>query len=205
LIEPPWYGPVCPVVWEGWRHEVSPYPDHRRVSPGAARPGDRLLSDPIAGVRPGGVNWSSCPISDLRHPRPDRLRQLSSLWQVMAPWRNPERDGLSAGGESQLRTRLWKPQFCSKEEFWGDSGVSEGCFGLDWRTSCRSIRQRNQTLTNFCTPHARVYARETHQRARSSNPGGTNFDEAIPEGSTYRPQRLGMFRTKGRKEVRQLC
>jgi hypothetical protein len=26
-IEPPWYGPVCPVVWEGWRREVSPYPD----------------------------------------------------------------------------------------------------------------------------------------------------------------------------------
>src|SRR5262249_2183198 len=32
-IEPPWYGPVCPVVWEGWRREVSPYPDRRRVSP----------------------------------------------------------------------------------------------------------------------------------------------------------------------------
>jgi RNA-directed DNA polymerase len=27
-IEPPWYGPVCPVVWEGWRREASPYPDH---------------------------------------------------------------------------------------------------------------------------------------------------------------------------------
>ena len=26
-IEPPWYGPVCPVVWEGWRRETSPYPD----------------------------------------------------------------------------------------------------------------------------------------------------------------------------------
>ena len=26
-IEPPWYGPVCPVVWEGWHREVSPYPD----------------------------------------------------------------------------------------------------------------------------------------------------------------------------------
>jgi hypothetical protein len=26
-IEPPWYGPVCPVVWEGRRREVSPYPD----------------------------------------------------------------------------------------------------------------------------------------------------------------------------------
>jgi len=26
-VEPPWYGPVCPVVWEGWHREVSPYPD----------------------------------------------------------------------------------------------------------------------------------------------------------------------------------
>ena len=29
-IEPPWYGPVCPVVWEGRRREASPYPDLRR-------------------------------------------------------------------------------------------------------------------------------------------------------------------------------
>jgi hypothetical protein len=27
--EPPWYGPVCPVVWEGRHREVSPYPDQR--------------------------------------------------------------------------------------------------------------------------------------------------------------------------------
>jgi hypothetical protein len=26
-IEPPWYGPGCPVVWERWHREVSPYPD----------------------------------------------------------------------------------------------------------------------------------------------------------------------------------
>jgi hypothetical protein len=26
-VEPPWYGPVCPVVWEGWCREASPYPD----------------------------------------------------------------------------------------------------------------------------------------------------------------------------------
>ena len=26
-VEPPWYGPVCPVVGEGWHREVSPYPD----------------------------------------------------------------------------------------------------------------------------------------------------------------------------------
>jgi len=36
-IEPPWYGPVCPVVWEGWRREVSPYPDLRRLSADNAR------------------------------------------------------------------------------------------------------------------------------------------------------------------------
>jgi hypothetical protein len=29
-VEPPWYGPVCPVVGEGWHREVSPYPDLRR-------------------------------------------------------------------------------------------------------------------------------------------------------------------------------
>jgi len=27
LVEPPWNGPVCPVVGEGWRREVCPYPD----------------------------------------------------------------------------------------------------------------------------------------------------------------------------------
>ena len=29
--EPPWYGPVCPVVWEGWHREVPPYPDQDGV------------------------------------------------------------------------------------------------------------------------------------------------------------------------------
>src|SRR5262245_31802696 len=29
-IEPPWYGPVCPVVWEGRGREAPPYP-HLRV------------------------------------------------------------------------------------------------------------------------------------------------------------------------------
>jgi hypothetical protein len=27
-----WYGPVCPVVWEGWRREASPYPDQSLFS-----------------------------------------------------------------------------------------------------------------------------------------------------------------------------
>jgi hypothetical protein len=31
-IEPPWYGPVCPVVWEGWRREASPYPDPAQLA-----------------------------------------------------------------------------------------------------------------------------------------------------------------------------
>ena len=38
LIEPPWYGPVCPVVWEGWHREVFPYPDQfALVMPAVAR------------------------------------------------------------------------------------------------------------------------------------------------------------------------
>src|SRR5437899_12838774 len=31
-VEPPWYGPVCPVVGEGWHREVSPYPDQHDLS-----------------------------------------------------------------------------------------------------------------------------------------------------------------------------
>src|SRR5258706_1347722 len=31
-VEPPWYGPVCPVVLEWWHRQVSPYPNHRRFS-----------------------------------------------------------------------------------------------------------------------------------------------------------------------------
>ena len=29
-FEPPWYGPVCPVVWEGGGRKAPPYPDRRR-------------------------------------------------------------------------------------------------------------------------------------------------------------------------------
>ena len=37
-VEPPWYGPVCPVVWEGWRREASPYPDQSpRLPPQSIR------------------------------------------------------------------------------------------------------------------------------------------------------------------------
>ena len=36
-IEPPWYGPVCPVVWEGRRREAFPYPDPRRILRGRSR------------------------------------------------------------------------------------------------------------------------------------------------------------------------
>ena len=30
-VEPPWYGPVCPVVGEGWHREVSSYPDQSAI------------------------------------------------------------------------------------------------------------------------------------------------------------------------------
>jgi hypothetical protein len=40
LIEPPWYGPVCPVVWEGRRREASPYPDQSQDS---QKPPDALI------------------------------------------------------------------------------------------------------------------------------------------------------------------
>src|SRR3954447_17362848 len=37
-IEPPWYGPVCPVVWEGRSREAPPYPHQFPLSPLGAAP-----------------------------------------------------------------------------------------------------------------------------------------------------------------------
>jgi len=50
-VEPPWYGPVCPVVGEGWHREVPPYPDHRRIFLLAAHPGEGLLTQPTAATQ----------------------------------------------------------------------------------------------------------------------------------------------------------
>jgi hypothetical protein len=48
-VEPPWYGPVCPVVWEGWHREVSPYPDLGRNLAVARRLLDRQDSSTSTG------------------------------------------------------------------------------------------------------------------------------------------------------------
>ena len=45
-VEPPWYGPVCPVVWEGRHREMPPYPDQLPV-----RLGDVVLGSPRVGGR----------------------------------------------------------------------------------------------------------------------------------------------------------
>src|ERR1700676_4760233 len=49
-IEPPWYGPVCPVVWEGWRRETPPYPDLWHFSD---------MSHSLGDVRSSGVKRTS--------------------------------------------------------------------------------------------------------------------------------------------------
>jgi hypothetical protein len=57
----PWYGPVCPVVGEGWHREVSPYPNHRRSADLERIPPQRRLRadsghsrerNQTAGIRP---------------------------------------------------------------------------------------------------------------------------------------------------------
>jgi len=91
------------------------------------------------------------------------------------------------------------PNFAPKKSFGGIPGYQRGVSG--------SIGAHRAALSGSEIKRLRIFAPYTRactrvrptKRARSSNPGGTNFDEARPEGSTYRPQRLGMFRTKGRK------
>src|SRR4051794_31415028 len=67
-IEPPWYGPVCPVVWEGRSREAPPYPDQHAnyVSSGL-----NLTSDPLATTCEFSLAYSD---RLLVRPRPDGMR-----------------------------------------------------------------------------------------------------------------------------------
>ena len=40
-VEPPWYGPVCPVVWEGRHREMPPYPDQENGTSNMVPPRSR--------------------------------------------------------------------------------------------------------------------------------------------------------------------
>src|SRR4029453_19351068 len=64
-IEPPWYGPVCPVVWEGWRREVPPYPDPCPI------PASR-------DIRRERLSWGESRCGAVVLGRPCRLPPLSS-------------------------------------------------------------------------------------------------------------------------------
>src|SRR5262249_54201408 len=67
LIEPPWYGPVCPVVWEGWRREVSPYPDQC----------------PLRDIRGQLRNWFSWVLSGRSGPVRDSSRCVERRAAIM--------------------------------------------------------------------------------------------------------------------------
>ena len=62
-IEPPWYGPVCPVVWEGRCREASPYPDLRRIYVIAERPGEGPLTQGKAVIPRGPLRLLFMPLS----------------------------------------------------------------------------------------------------------------------------------------------
>jgi len=83
-IEPPWYGPVCPVVWEGRRREVSPYPDHRQYPDDALIDPDEDepaidVGDCPRGVLHGVLGW------DERHIPQHQLGNPHSPDLSMAP------------------------------------------------------------------------------------------------------------------------
>jgi hypothetical protein len=75
-IEPPWYGPVCPVVWEGWRREASPYPDLRRIFLLAAYPDEGRFTQPTAATQA----WRREPLFMPRIGRPPSL--INARWTL---------------------------------------------------------------------------------------------------------------------------
>ena len=68
-VEPPWYGPVCPVVWEGWHREVSPYPDPCPIAVITRAQPKRLVR--VVSAHPGVVRRSkisTTPFAKMRTP-----------------------------------------------------------------------------------------------------------------------------------------
>jgi hypothetical protein len=68
--------PVCPVAWEGWHREVSPYPDQRRILPVPARSGGDRLTERIPAVQPRRRERGKVP---QRRPLPD---PRGAIWRA---------------------------------------------------------------------------------------------------------------------------
>src|SRR5438309_1314568 len=75
-IEPPWYGPVCPVVWDGRRREASPYPDQCAGwgCRGRLRAEGRHNSEPIS-------SFGNHPVTLREHWPSIRSRLLEGTYQ----------------------------------------------------------------------------------------------------------------------------
>ena len=71
--EPPWYGPVCPVVWEGRHREVPPYPDQFGI-----RHSDPVTTPATARQRLPGTN---CPAQPDGVPPPPRYRYSPDAYE----------------------------------------------------------------------------------------------------------------------------
>ena len=67
-VEPPWYGPVCPVVWEGRHREVPPYPDQSPLC--RARHKGESLPSSQSRTHLGGVGEGGRHVRTLAHPVP---------------------------------------------------------------------------------------------------------------------------------------
>ena len=68
------YGPVCPVVWEGWSREAPPYPDC--FSPPSARIGPQQEYSWMVGPSPTMTQGGATEVKT----EPDRL--YTGLWTI---------------------------------------------------------------------------------------------------------------------------
>jgi hypothetical protein len=103
-IEPLWYGPVCPVVWEGWRRETSPYPDQSLES-----------------TRPRAPLWQGL------QPRMRCISQASRC--VEDGHRGAAGAGDDGNASGSLRPKRWLPTICLVErpKIWRNQSC---CFAI---------------------------------------------------------------------------
>src|ERR1700720_4391193 len=100
-FEPPWYGPVCPVVWEGWYREVSPYPVKKYEG---TRLGRQELNAELLDDVPGAL-WTRALIEAARPPigfvLPDLVRVVVAIDPAVSSGEDADETGIIVAGKDK--------------------------------------------------------------------------------------------------------
>ena len=141
-VEPPWYGPVCPVVWEGRHREVPPYPDARSSGRGST-------ASPFAAPPP-----ASPPVGSSSQIKAGQSSSTSDTTVSAEPPRRSD-DELNSipANRRAVRTAVWNRSSNSSRVDLTFFSSRRNCAFSDSSRALPRIRSRKRLLQCLRLPH----------------------------------------------------